>query len=303
LLGLSARAWSWLALVVGILGMLVAGVLQILLIARRVKFEQTLKIGLLAGGAIGVWLMVTKPTAYASMRDLFRDALRGIHGNRVLDVATAEGGFIEILIHQLASYSEVLGIDISVDALNAARSRHTWDKVHFARMDAGHLGLPCESFDTVNASASLHHLADVPQALAEMVRVLRPGGRLILTEMHSDGRTPGQMVTVFLHQWIAAVDAALGIHHYCTLGRQEILDQVAALGLRDVACYDFSDTQSDPLDKESFEQMRALIDTTIERTRTTGDAEALELRGTHLRQRLEQFGTQREPVLLVVGTK
>jgi len=170
-------------------------------------------------------------------------------------------------------------------------------------MDAECLGLPSEAFDTVNASASLHHLAHVDRVLAEMARVLRPGGRLILTEMHSDGRTAGQMTTIYLHQWIAAVDAALGIHHYPTLGRQEILEHIGALALHDVACYDFSDTWSNPLDPESLKRMRVLIDTTIERARTTPDAEALELRGEHLRQRLEQFGTQREPVLLIVCIK
>jgi SAM-dependent methyltransferase len=241
--------------------------------------------------------------SYASMPDLFRDVLGQIPGGRVLDVATAEGGFVEILMDNLSSYTDILGIDVEQEALEAAWAGHSRCNVHFARMDAELLGLPSASFDTVNASASLHHLAHVPRVLAEMARVLRPGGRLILTEMHSDGRTAGQTTTIYLHQWIAAVDAALGVHHYRTLGRQEILDHVGALGLCDVACYDFSDTRSDPLDQESLERMRALIDATIERARTTWDAEALKLRGEQLRQRLEQFGTQREPVLLVVCIK
>jgi SAM-dependent methyltransferase len=237
------------------------------------------------------------------MPDLFYDALSGIQGGSLLDVATAEGGFVEILMDNLASYGVIIGVDLSVGALDAAQARYGRDNVHFAQMDAERLGLPRQSFDTVNASASLHHLAHLPRVLAEMVRVLRPGGRLILTEMHSDGRTAGQMITISLHQWIAAVDEALGIHHYRTLGRQEILDHVGALGLRDVACYDFSDAQSDPFDRDALEHMRALIDTTIERARATRDAKTLEPRGMRLRRRLDQFGTQREPVVLVVGIK
>ena len=55
----SAGGWSWLALVVGMAGMLVAGALQALLVLRRVEYEQTIGAGLSAGGAIGVWLAAT----------------------------------------------------------------------------------------------------------------------------------------------------------------------------------------------------------------------------------------------------
>jgi hypothetical protein len=55
----SAAVWSWLALLVGVPGMLVAGSLQVLLVVRRVEYEQTIGAGLSAGGAIGGWLALT----------------------------------------------------------------------------------------------------------------------------------------------------------------------------------------------------------------------------------------------------
>jgi len=58
-IGSSAIVWSWLALIVGVLGMLVAGVLQALLVVRRVEYEQTIGAALSAGGAIGIWLVGT----------------------------------------------------------------------------------------------------------------------------------------------------------------------------------------------------------------------------------------------------
>ena len=54
LVGPHARLWSGPALIVGVLGMLAAGVLQILLVVRRVEYEQTIGVVLSAGGAIGV---------------------------------------------------------------------------------------------------------------------------------------------------------------------------------------------------------------------------------------------------------
>jgi hypothetical protein len=53
-----APALSLLAMVVGIAGMLVAGLLQVLLVFRVVQFESTIRTTLSAGGAIGVWLVV-----------------------------------------------------------------------------------------------------------------------------------------------------------------------------------------------------------------------------------------------------
>jgi len=54
-----APALSLLAAIVGIAGMLVAGVLQVLLVLRSVRFEATIRTVLAAGGAIGIWLIVT----------------------------------------------------------------------------------------------------------------------------------------------------------------------------------------------------------------------------------------------------
>ena len=53
-----APALSLLATAVGIAGMLVAGVLQVLLVFRAVQFEPTIRTTLTAGGAIGVWLVL-----------------------------------------------------------------------------------------------------------------------------------------------------------------------------------------------------------------------------------------------------
>lgn len=52
-----APALSLLAAAVGIVGMLVAGVLQVLLVFRAVQFEATIRTVLAAGGAIGLWLV------------------------------------------------------------------------------------------------------------------------------------------------------------------------------------------------------------------------------------------------------
>ncbi|UCC64606.1 MAG: hypothetical protein JSV36_06040 [Anaerolineae bacterium] len=61
-----APVLSTLATIVGVVGMLVAGVLQVLLVFRAVRFESTIGTGLAAGGVIGAWLVVINGLGLAS---------------------------------------------------------------------------------------------------------------------------------------------------------------------------------------------------------------------------------------------
>ncbi|UCC64649.1 MAG: methyltransferase domain-containing protein [Anaerolineae bacterium] len=235
--------------------------------------------------------------------DVFAQALGDVAGGRVLDVATGEGGFIGILQEHLQSYAEIVGLDASRRALETTQSNVDRQDVHLFQMDAGRLGFADESFDTVTVSASLHHLADVPGVLAEMVRLLRPGGHLVVAEMHSSGQSEPQRTVIEAHHWIADVDLARGIGHYPTLARQEIVDRVQALNLSQVACFDWSDTGSDPMDEETILPLEGVIDRYLQRAGGLVNDKALERRGQALRWRLREVGVQREPVLVVVGKK
>jgi SAM-dependent methyltransferase len=77
---------------------------------------------------------------------------------------------------------EVIGIDVSPRLVEAARSRHPG--LTAAVADVRRLPLPDDSVDVVVSNSTLDHFAsldDVGTALAELRRVLRPGGRLIVT--------------------------------------------------------------------------------------------------------------------------
>ncbi len=144
------------------------------------------------------------------MTNVFKQTLGDIAGGRVLDVATQEGGFVRILAESLKSYTEIVGIDISEQAIETAQSTFDQENIQFIQMDAEQMDLEDESFDTVSISASLHHLANIPSVLTEMKRVLRLGGRFIIAEMHREGQTEAQLTVVYLHHWVAEVDSALG---------------------------------------------------------------------------------------------
>ena len=235
--------------------------------------------------------------------DVIERILGGIDGGRVLDVATQEGHFVQILTENLKDYTEIVGIDINERAIETARITLDQDSVRFLVMNAEQLDFENESFDTVNISASLHHLSNIQRVLEEMERVLKPGGRFIIVEMHQDGQTEAELTSVYLHQWVAEVDSALGHLHNRTLACQEFADYVASLGLSKVESYDYSDKDSDPMEKARIEQLDDLIERTIQRAKKTSNYKKLEERGEKLRQRLHNVGARREPILVIVGEK
>jgi len=104
-------------------------------------------------------------------------------GERVLDVACGTGLITFAAAQEVGPQGEVVGIDISEQMTVAARQRAQERNVanaSFIRMDAERLDQPDASFDVVICSLGLMYVPDPDQAIREMRRVLRPGGRLVI---------------------------------------------------------------------------------------------------------------------------
>jgi SAM-dependent methyltransferase len=92
-------------------------------------------------------------------------------GFRVLDVGCGTGQSQRIYRDRSARYA---GIDLSLGALRRARGRAV--TAWWLQADALRLPFRAGAFDVVAFSSVLHHVSDRPAALAEALRVLRPGG-------------------------------------------------------------------------------------------------------------------------------
>src|SRR3954454_10427402 len=96
-------------------------------------------------------------------------------GARWIDIGCGTGAFTALIVDKSCP-AEVVGIDPAEEQLAFARSRSGMTGVDFRRADAERLPFSEGSFDIAAMALVVHFLRNPQQAVAEMVRVLRPGG-------------------------------------------------------------------------------------------------------------------------------
>ena len=119
--------------------------------------------------------------------------LRPFAPKRMMDVATGTGDFA-ILAAQLLQPNQLIGTDISEGMMNVARSKVNQvglsDKVSFAREDCTSLSFQDSTFDAVTVAFGIRNFANLDKGLAEMCRVLTPGGHMVILELTTPERFP-----------------------------------------------------------------------------------------------------------------
>nr|HID15091.1 class I SAM-dependent methyltransferase [Anaerolineae bacterium] len=110
-------------------------------------------------------------------------ALELIPAPLVLDVATGTGRLPRALLRQPAFRGHIIGLDLSRRMLREAvrRTAQFADRLTFVWQDARHLPFDDDTFDAVTCLEALEFTPDPRAVLAELVRVLRPGGVLLVT--------------------------------------------------------------------------------------------------------------------------
>jgi demethylmenaquinone methyltransferase/2-methoxy-6-polyprenyl-1,4-benzoquinol methylase len=132
-------------------------------------------------------------------RALTADVLDLRPGERCLDLAAGTAVSTAELAH---SGAEVIACDFSLGMLREGRDRG----VPLVAGDAMHLPFPDAAFDAVTISFGLRNVADTTAGLAEMARVTKPGGRLVVLEFSHPTWTPFRTVyTEYLMRALPAV--------------------------------------------------------------------------------------------------
>lgn len=110
-------------------------------------------------------------------------------GGRALDVGTGTGDFALALLARSPRTATVTGVDISPGMLEVAerRAAKAGFGARYERLIASveSLPFPDGAFDVAVAGFVIRNVGDVPQGLREMRRVLRPGGRAVILDLHT----------------------------------------------------------------------------------------------------------------------
>lgn len=233
----------------------------------------------------------------------FAELLRETNTDKVLDVACGQGGFTGVLKEHLNVYTQIIGIDISQDALNQAREQYPDPSLKFELQDAAALKFPDSTFDLVGCAFSLHHLPEPQRALLEMRRVLKPGGIMLIVEMYRNHLTETQQTETLIHHWAAEIDTALGISHNQTFLRREILQMVAPDQFVEARIFDLVDFSYDPRGKEITEHVTSTIERVLKKSEPLEDYPTFRQRADQLLQRVESVGVHISTRLVIMGKK
>ena len=128
-------------------------------------------------------------------------------GDRVLDVATGTGDLALELAGRVTPGGEVVGSDFSQEMLARARAKGQGAPVSFEWGNA--LALPYDSgtFAAATVGFGARNFSDLGRGLAEMSRVVRPGGRVVILEITTPQRPP---LSWFYRLWFDRAVPALG---------------------------------------------------------------------------------------------
>jgi demethylmenaquinone methyltransferase/2-methoxy-6-polyprenyl-1,4-benzoquinol methylase len=129
-------------------------------------------------------------------------------GDRVLDVATGTGDLALELARRVTPGGEVVGSDFAEAMLDRAREKAA-DRadVRFEWGDALALDHPDDAFDAATVGFGARNFADLHRGLAQMARVVRPGGRVVVLEITTPQTPP---LSWFYRLWFDRIVPGLG---------------------------------------------------------------------------------------------
>ncbi|MEG1543969.1 MAG: bifunctional demethylmenaquinone methyltransferase/2-methoxy-6-polyprenyl-1,4-benzoquinol methylase UbiE [Tannerellaceae bacterium] len=111
----------------------------------------------------------------------------------ILDVATGTGD-LAIAMYRTLNAHTIIGADISEGMMNVGRQKVKdagyQTHITFEQQDCTALTYPDNTFDAVTAAFGVRNFEDIEQGIAEMHRVMKPGGHLMILELSSPEKFP-----------------------------------------------------------------------------------------------------------------
>jgi demethylmenaquinone methyltransferase / 2-methoxy-6-polyprenyl-1,4-benzoquinol methylase len=166
-------------------------------------------------------------------------------GARVLDVATGTGDLALELVRRVSPGGAVVGVDFSAGMLALAQDKDPSGTVEWLEGNALELEFADNAFDAATVGFGARNFSDLDRGLAEMARVVKPGGRVVVLEITTPQRPP---LSTFFAVWFDRLVPVLGrllgdpsgAYSYLPSsvrrfpGPQALAGKLAAAGLTDV---------------------------------------------------------------------
>jgi ubiquinone/menaquinone biosynthesis C-methylase UbiE len=172
------------------------------------------------------------PALFQQWGPIVADAARIGFGESVLDVACGTGVLACAALERVGPQGTVTGLDRNADMLSVARRKST--RIEWWEGRAESLPFPDEKFDAVISQFGFMFFDDRPAAVREMMRVLRPNGRMAIAVCDALDHSPGYAAFANLLQRLFGDRVADAFRAPFVLGDPErLLSICAAAGIAD----------------------------------------------------------------------
>jgi len=181
------------------------------------------------------------PGMYAPWAEELVDRLTLGAGESVLDVACGTGIVARAASRRLDTAGRVVGLDLDDEMLEVARSV-SWGArpaIEWRKGDATDMPFPDNRFDAVTCQQALQFFSDPEAALAEMARVVGPGGRIGLNVWRSIHHNPAYAPLADTIERYVGGEAGRAVRSsFGAWGREDLRALVTGTGFRDRGWHD-----------------------------------------------------------------
>lgn len=144
---------------------------------------------------------------------LILEHLGDLSGKRVADVGCGKGRFARVIRERYPSAS-ITAVDLA-----EAMLAHVPEGIHRAAATMTALPLATESFDAAYATESLEHAVDIPAAVSELARIVKPGGRIVIIDKNAAAW--GRLKTPEWERWFGRKELERLLARHCRSVRSQ----------------------------------------------------------------------------------
>jgi arsenite methyltransferase len=158
------------------------------------------------GEALAMGMGCGNPAAFADLKP----------GEVVLDLGSGGGMDVFLAAKKIGSKGKVIGVDMTdqmIEKATETASRYGYANVEFRKGEIENLPVEDESIDVVISNCVVNLTPDKVRAYSEVFRVLRPGGRLLISDLVTQGDIPEDIKRSF-DAWADCIAGALEREEY-----------------------------------------------------------------------------------------